>query len=258
MPIQYVGGVQGGRAGATSTLAVSLNGTLSGGLATSPAAKDFVVVTVALATTETYAPTGDLAVTTAGYVSQSMFAPTALTYCAFLQISYKFMPSTPDTDFTVPSCGSVRNAQRWIAKVYRNVHIAEPLGLSDLGNYYSFTNNSGRPLGSAITPSSWDNLNRGIWICTSYAQAAGTGIAFTNPGGLDNWLGGTTADTYDIMLGNGDYTSWTSGLYQAPDITAGGTTGANDSGISYQIMLRPVTVGIFQSPTNHLMHILTR
>lgn len=234
MAITYVGGVQGGRAGATSTTTQSLSGTLTGGVASSPSTGDIVVVLCAAAADTTAAPSQDISGNNSGaYVGlTAQSSVVATTYDTYQRVSYQIQGGTVDTSITIPSSGSIRNAQRWIVHVFRNVDSTTPM---DVTATYATGTGTGRPNPAAINPTT-----AGAWICAFYASAAATGAAYTAPTDFaTDWLGGTTADTADIMTGGGYYTGWTSGSYDPAAITAGGTTNAADTWAATTIALRP-------------------
>lgn len=236
MAISYVGGVQGGRAGATTTTTQSLSGTLTGGSNTSPSAGDLVVVLCASGADTTAAPSQNISGNNngayTGLTAQSSVVAT--TYDSYQRVSYIIQGSTVDTSITIPSSGSARNAQRWVVHVFRGVDPTTPM---DATATYATGTATGRPNPAAITP-----VTAGAWIAAFYASAAATGAAYTAPTDFaTDWLGGTTADTADCMAGGGYYTGWTSGSYDPAAITAGGTTNAADSWTATTIALRPST-----------------
>jgi hypothetical protein len=231
--IQYVGGVTGGRAGSTATTTQSLSGTLAGGIATSPAAGDFVVVYCTAADDGTNpAPTQTISGNNSGAYSNAtaQYADDRFGTCS--QLNYQVMGGTPDTSLTIPSSANGRNAQRWVVHVFRGVDSTTPL---DVAAVPASGIDTGRPDPAAITPST-----AGAWIVAFYASAADAGIAYTAPTDFaTDWLGGTQADTADCMQGGGYYTGWSSGSYNPAAITVGGTTGTRDSWTAMTIALRP-------------------
>lgn len=236
MAISYVGGVQGGRAGATSTTTQSLSGTLANGSNTSPSAGDLVVVLCAAGADTTAAPSQNISGNNSGAYTglTAQSSVVATTYDSYHRVSYQIQGSTVDTSITIPSSGSIRNAQRWIVHVFRNVDPVTPM---DVTATYATGTGTGRPDPAAIEP-----VTAGAWICAFYASAAGTGAAYTAPTDFaTDWLGGTTADTADCMTGGGYYTGWTTGSYNPAAITAGGTTNAADTWTATTIALRPYT-----------------
>ena len=233
MAITYVGGVTGGRAGSTSTAAQSLSGTLSGGSNTSPLAGDLVCVYCSAADDGTVPATTQLISGNISGAYSNLSAQYADdTYGTCSQFSYQFMGATVDIEIVIPSSGNGRNAQRWVVHVFRNVNSGTPL---DVTSVPASGIDTGRPDPAAITPTT-----AGAWILACYASAAAVGTAYTAPTELVDWLGGTTADTADCMNGAGYYDSWSSGAYNPQAITAGGTTGANDSWTAMTVALRPM------------------
>lgn len=234
MALTYVGGVQNERAGATSTTTQSLSGTLTGGSNTSPSAGDLVVVLCAVGTDSTGTPTsqtisGD---NSGAYTALTFQINDDVTYESCSQVSYKIQGATVDTSITIPSSANARNAQRWIVHVFRGVDSTTPM---DVTATYATGSATGRPNPALIAPST-----AGAWIAAFYASAAATGAAYTAPTDFaTNWLGGTTADTADVMTGGGYYTGWTSGNYDPAAISAGGTTNATNSWTATTIAIRP-------------------
>lgn len=234
MAISYVGGVEGGRAGSTSTTTQSLSGTLAGGSDSSPSTGDLVVVFCAAAGDGTGAPSNQAVSgnNSGAYTALTFQSITSVTYDSFSQVNYIIQGGSVDTSLTIPSSGHARNAQRWIVHVFRGVDSTTPL---DATSTYATGTATGRPNPAAITPST-----AGAWICAFYASAAATGTAYTAPTDFaTDWLGNRTADTADVMAGGGYYMGWTSGAYDPAAISAGGTTGANDSWTATTIALRP-------------------
>ena len=232
MAIEYVGGVTSGRPGSTSTTTQSLSGTLTGGIATSPAGGDFVVVYCSVGSTGAPLTSQTVSGNNSGAYSNEAFQSGNSTYDSGSQLNYQRMGGTPDTSLTIPPSTDVDYAQRWVVHVFRNVDAATPL---DVAAVPASGTGTGRPDPAAITPST-----AGAWIVAFYASASASGSAYTAPTDFaTDWLGGTQADTVDCMQGGGYYTGWTSGAYNPAAITAGGTTGAGDSWTAMTIALRP-------------------
>jgi len=234
--ITYVGGVTGGRAGATTTTTQSISTTLTGGLATSPSTGDLVVVYCSAAADGTANPANQSVSgnTSGAYSTATYQQANGTTYDTNSQLNYQFMGATPDTTLTIPSSGNARNAQRWVVHVFRNVDSATPL---DVAVQPASGTGTGRPVPAGIQPTT-----AGAWIVAFYASAAGTGTAFTAPTELVDWLGNTQVDTADCMQGGGYYASWSSGTYTPQAITAGGTTNAADSWTAMSVALRPSVI----------------
>lgn len=224
MAISYVGGQQGGRAGATSTSAVTF--ALTGGTDSTPQAGDLVVISIAVGSTADRAVS---VVTPSGYTSLTELYQND-TYDVNLGLSYKFMGSTPDTSFTLPSTGSTADAQRYTVHVYRGVDTSSPLDVAAVtaGGINARTVNPG-----AITPAT-----SGAWIHVVGAGAGATGGTYA-ASYLTAFLAGTTADTNDAFMGAGYYSGWTSGAYDPAAFTGGGTSTTSDSWAAYTLALRP-------------------
>lgn len=228
MAISYVGGQQGGRAGATSTSNITFS--LSGGSNSTPQVGDLVVISITVGSTADRAVS---VVTPTGYTSLTELYQND-TYDVNLGLSYKFMGSTPDTTFQLPSTGSANDAQRYTVHVYRGVDTNSPLDVASVtaGAINSRTVNPG-----AITP-----VTAGAWIHVVGAAAGATGGTYT-AGYLTAFLAGTTADTNDASMGAGYYSGWTSGAYDPAAFGGGGTTTTDDSWAAYTIALRPASGG---------------
>lgn len=242
MAITFVGGVQGGRAGSTATTTQSISTTLTGGSNTSPSAGDLVVVWCASASDSTGSPT-DQAISgnnSGAYSTLTFQSTSATTYDTFSQMSYKIQGGTVDTTLTIPSSGNARNAQRWVVQVFRGVDATTPI---DVTSIYASGTGTGRPNPDAITPST-----AGAWIVTGYASAAATGTVYTTPTGVTNpFWPNTSLDTADCMIGATFYNSWTSGSYDPPAVTAGGTTNAADSWTATTLAIRPALPAFTQA-----------
>jgi hypothetical protein len=237
MAITYVGGVQGGRAGSTSTTTQSLSGTLTGGSDTSPSAGDLVIVWCSVGWDTTPATSQQVSGNTFGNFNTEAFQSADDTVDSGSQLNFAIMGSVVDTTLTIPSSASARNAQRWVVHVFRGVDTTTP---RDVTSVPASGIDTGRPDPGAIEP-----VTTGAWIVACYASAAAVGTAYTAPTDFaTDWLGNTTADTVDCMQGAGYYTGWASGAYNPAAITAGGTTGTGDSWTAMTLALRPATTSI--------------
>lgn len=225
--IGYVGGQVGGRAGATSTLAVNfaLTGGDVGFASATPQAGDLVIITVVVGS-----QARNPACAISGYTALGLLNSAAATQDTSLDVSRKFMTATPDTSFTLPSTGNIADAQRYTVQVFRNVNPTTPLDVAVVSATGSAT---GRPNPGSITP-----VTAGAYVLICGGGGAGTGANYTAPANYaTNFLTGFTADTNDAMVGSG-YRAWTSGA-EDPAAYTGGTTNATDSWAAYTIALRP-------------------
>lgn len=218
--------MSGGRLGATTTQNVTF--ALTGGSNSTPQAGDLVVVSITVSSTADRAVS---VVTPTGYTSLTELYQND-TYDVNLGLSYKFMGSTPDTTFQLPSTGNAADAQSYTVHVYRGVDTNNPLDVAAVtaGGINSRTVNPG-----AITP-----VTPGAWIHVVGAGAGATGGTYT-AAYLSGFLTNTQADTNDSIIGAGYYSGWTSGAYDPAAFGAGGTTTTNDSWAAYTIALRPAS-----------------
>ena len=239
MAITYVGGQTAGRTNASSAL--SVNYALTGGLAAVPAADDFVIIT---AVTGSAAGNPAMAVTTpATWAALGQLNQSAVTADTSMNVSYKFMGSTPDTAVTIP--GTTNNAwgEAYAIQVWRGVDPTTPLdGVSPVSAGGTGT---GRPDPAAITPAT-----AGAVVVICGGGAAGAGANYTAPTNYTtNFLTANGADTTDAMVGMGYRLDWTSGA-ENPAAFTGGTTGANDSWTAYTLALRPLLSDITAALTS--------
>lgn len=117
MSWQYVGGTTGTGSGATS-YTVSLAGTLTGGLASSPAPGDLVVVMHAFAHTASVAPTCSGNVTGA-YTGVGTAIHANDTWDTEVRPFYAVMGSTPDSTLTVNRINNTTYGAATAGAVYR-------------------------------------------------------------------------------------------------------------------------------------------
>ena len=227
MPISYVGGQEGGRAGATTTL--SVNFSLSGGSASVPAAGDIVVITVVVGS-QGRNPAQDIT-TPSGYAALGQLNPTATTYDTSLNVSWKRMGSTPDTSFTLRSTGNNNDAQSYTVQVFRGVDATTPFDTTEIPATGTGTS---RPNPGAILP-----VTAGAWVVICGGGAAATGQNYVAPANFTtNFLTGFDVDTNDSLVGSGYWDGWTSGSVD-PAAYTGGSNTSNDSWAVYTLALRP-------------------
>lgn len=231
MAIEYVGGVSSSRNGNSNATTTQSLTTLTGGLASQPAAGDLVLVVCVVGSQGRNASQAISGYTTIG----TQLNPTAATYDTSLQVSYKIMTSTPDTSITIPAQGNVADGQAWAVQVFRGV---APGTIFDVSSVSATGTATGRFDAAAITPST-----AGTWIVIAGGGAAATGAAYTAPSGFaTNWVAPAAgADTNDAMAAMGYYTGWTSGSYN-PAAVGGGTTGATDSWAVWTMALQPAKI----------------
>lgn len=243
MAISYVGGQTAGRTNASSAL--SVNFALTGGSASVPAAGDLVIVTVV---TGSAGGTPAMAITTpSGYTALGQLNVSATAEDTSMNVSYKFMGSTPDTAVTIP--GTTNNAwgQSYTIKVYRGVDPSTPMDVTPTTATGSGVDNL--PDGAPITP-----VTAGAWIVVAGGGAAAAGGAYT-AAALTAFQTTNGQDTNDGNSGVG-HTTWTSGEYN-PAKFAGGSVNAANSWACYTIALRPAPDQV-QAPRSMHQHRMRR
>lgn len=229
--IQYVGGVTGGTPGADSStnnrVTLSLT-SLTGGIASSVAANDLIVVVNGIASTENL---------NCGVVDGGTYTEIADLYSddtrdANMAFSYRVADGT-ETSVTVAGGGSFSSDPAiGIVQVWRGVNATTPL---DVTSVTATGANTGRPDVPSITPT------------TSGCVILGMGV-----GTLNNSTTNLTASGLDDVLAKNQYIQfsrcvsgiiaaykgWTSGAYDMAQF-AGGSNNTADSWCSVAAVLRP-------------------
>lgn len=236
--ITYVGGVAGSRAGSTSTTSQSLT-SLTGGSDSAPQEGDLVVVTVGVGSQGRNPSCAISGWSTVG----TQLSITVDTYDTSLQVSYKFMTSSPDTSVTIPSSGNIADGQAWAIHVFRGVDPTTPL---DVAVVTATGNNTARFDAGPITPTT-----AGAWVLICGAGAASSNTtAYTAPSGYTtNWRQANGADTNDCQVGAGYYTGWTSGEHN-PGVVGGGSTNTANSWAAFTLALRPAITIYEEDPAD--------
>lgn len=226
--IEYVGGRTLGFAGTTSNVNVSLSGTLSGGLASSPSVGDLVIV---------YFGTGSTA--DRDLVIGSFFFPytevTELyadsTFDTNLVVAYRRLTSF-DTNFVTLTGGtlSTNDAGAVAIQVWRGVDAGDPF---DVTATTATTTNTVLCNPPAITPAS-----DGAIIVSGGAGAHNDGTDTFSSSDLTDFLTVGSNDTNDVTIGLG-YKVWTSGAFDPAQFTFSGTDSTSFSSASVTLALRP-------------------
>lgn len=220
--ISYVGGQTSGRAGAASTLDVSFS--LSGGSGSAPAAGDLVVVACAAGTTGDANP----AMAISGYTPLGQVFVNSTAELA-INVSYKRMTSTPDTQFTVPSTGATGRGQAWTVQVFRGVDPA-----ADLTTLFATSSST---TAAMPNPPSMTPTVAGSWVVICGATAIATGATFTPPANfVVDFLTFRQNDSIDACVGSGYWGGWTSGAVDPAAYTGWGGTA---SSAAYTLVLPP-------------------
>lgn len=225
--LQYVGGVSAGRIGSTAFgMNVSLTA-LTGGIGTSAAADDIVIVVLSTGST---ANRSIGIISTQGYTEeQELYSNNTID--TNLSVSWKIMGSTPDSTLTTTASGSNSDAISVTVQVWRGVDSLTPFDTAETTNTGTAT---AQPTPPAILP-----VTLGAIVIATGAGASTTGAVYTTAT-LSNFLTKTQVDDNDSMTGMGSF-AWSSGTY-TPAQFGGGTTDAGDSWAAVTLVLRPARV----------------
>lgn len=199
--IEYVGGRTHALAGTTSNTNLSLT-SLTGGLASSPAANDLVVIYFGVGSAS-----GNRDLQISGYTVVADLNANDDSD-ANLLVAYKFMSSTPDTQFTViGGTTNVADAGTFAIQVWRNVDQTTPM---DVTATTSQVINTAIIQPPAITP-----VTSGAVILAGGAAASDepAGIySQSTPAQLSNFLTTSQSDNNDSQVGLGSF-AWVSGTF---------------------------------------------
>jgi hypothetical protein len=216
----FVGGQVSGQVGASGTLAINFS--LTGGLASTPAEGDLVIVAMA----HNFRSNADW--TISGYTEISdLWSPDFNNGCEFA-LFYKFMTGTPDTSVTVPRSGNAAVASAYAIHVWRGVN-ATPLDVSAV-NATGIDTPRANP--GAITP-----VTSGSIIIVAGGGASETGAADFTSSDLENFISTWGNDDYDAIVGMGSY-PWVSGAFD-PAQWGGPSVQADSAWAATTIALRP-------------------
>lgn len=224
--INYAAGQVGSRAGTVGTLSVDFATTL-GGASVLPKAGDLVIITSVVASAGR-----NQAQAISGYTALGQLNFAANTVDVSMNVSYKFMETTPDTSFTLPSTGNALDAQAYTVQVFSGVDQATPMDVTPVS--VAGSGSTVRPNPGANTPST-----AGAWVVICGGGASATSANFTAPANFTtNFLTILQADTYQAMVGSGYWDGWTSGAVD-PALYTGGSNSAGGSWAAYTLVLRP-------------------
>lgn len=224
--VNYVGGQVASFAGKTGATTVTF--ALTGGIATTPAAGDLVIVAYSVGSTADRA----LTIQNASAVNYTLAGSELYqndTYDSNLRVAYRFMPGTPETSMVLSGTGSTADAGAYTIHVFRGVDPTTPLDVAAVvaGGIDSRLANP-----NPITP-----ITSGAWLYVAGAASGGTGGTYT-AAYLSNFRATNSVDTNDALIGAG-YTTWTSGTYDPAAFAGGGTNTVNDSWTAVTLALRP-------------------
>ena len=230
MAWEYVGGTTG--TGTATGYAVSLNGTLTGGIASSPAVGDLVVVMSAFGNTAASAPaiTGNNSGAYAG-IGTAIHAND--TWDTEVRPFYKVMGATPDTSLSVTRTNSAVYGGATVVQVWRGVDTASP--------FIGTTQTSGTN-GCVINPPAYNPaVADALIIAGGAGTMAATSSAYTAFSGMSNFItakgDGSTSDTAAAMA-----SFLYAGASYDPPAVSGGTTSTSSSwgGFTFAFRLAPV------------------
>jgi hypothetical protein len=225
MAISYVGGKVQGFGGTTSAVSITLTN-LTGGSDTAPSAGDFVVV---------YYGTGSNTTARAITVNSDYTNLTKIaesdTYDANLVVGYKRMGSTPDTSVEVSATLNLADAGAVVVHVFRGVDETTPL---DVTSVTATGTNSVLCNPGAITPST-----AGAWIVAGGSGAHIAGTDTYSSSDLTSFRTVGANDTFDVTVGAGLKTDWTSGPFDPAAFTWSDTSASTYSWAAYTLALRP-------------------
>lgn len=229
MALQYVGGTSG--AGTSNGYTVSLNGTLTGGIASSPAAGDIVVVFSGFANNASSAPN------VSGNNSGAYTPATAAqhvndTWDTEFRSFYQVMGGTPDTSLTITRTTNAAYGGATVVQVWRGADATTPF----IGAATPASGNNG----NACNPPSYDPAVTGAIVIAGGAGtlAAAAASAYTGFSGASNFIvrraDGTTADIA-VAMGSFAY----AGSAIDPPALTGQTTSTSASWAGVTLALRP-------------------
>lgn len=224
--IQYVGGRTAGSTGTASDITISLNGTLTGGLGTSPSTGDLVIVYFGTGST------ADRDLVVSGYTEVAELYSND-TYDTNLVAAYKFMGGTPDTSFTLTGGTlSTSDAGAVAVQVWRGVNATTPL---DVTQTTATGQNSVLCNPPAITP-----VTGGAIIVSGGAGGNNVSADPTtfSSSDLTAFMSTSRSDATDVTIGLG-YKVWTSGAFDPAQFTFSGTDSTSFSSASVTLALRP-------------------
>lgn len=199
-PIQYVGSRVVSYSGTTSDISVSLT-SLTGGLASAPAAGDLVIVYFGTASQT------DRNLVVAGYTELADI--TSYTQASYtgtnLAVAYKFMGSTPDTTVTITG-GTLNAADAGgvYVSVWRNVNTTTPFDVA-------IKTATGR-FGPDANPVTITPVTPGAFIVVGAVGGHLQGTQTFSSVDLSDFKSVGANDTYDATIGGG-YKQWVSGAF---------------------------------------------
>lgn len=221
--IQFVGARTATFVGTSSNVIILLT-SLTGGLATQPAAGDFVLIYFATGSTV------DRNLIVSGYTEVEELYSNSF-FDTNLVVAYKFMTGTPDTSITLTGgTGSASDAGTVYVSVWRNVNTTTPLDVTPTTSLL-FQSVLANP--AEITP-----ITTGAIIVACGAGAHSEGVNTYSSSDLTDFRSDGSNDDNDSTIGGG-YHTWTSGSFNPAQFTFSDTNNSQYTSAAVTIALRP-------------------
>jgi hypothetical protein len=223
--VEYVGAIVSAFAGQPTNRTISLT-SLTGGLASAPAAGDLVVVYFGTSSTV------DRDLVVAGYTELGEVYAND-TYDTNLAVAYKFMGATPDTSFTLTGgTGSGDDAGGVYVSVWRGVDAT----VTQRG-FFNARTNSAIPNPQPTTPDA-----AGAYIVAAGVGAHNDGTDTFSSSDLTDFRSAGANDINDVTIGGGYY-PWTSGQFDPAQFTFSGTNAPEFSNAACTMSFIPEQIG---------------
>jgi hypothetical protein len=220
--IIYTGGRTFSRLGNLTPEIVSLT-SLTGGVASAPAANDLIVIAVATGSS------GNISQAVAGYTQiTSLNSPGNDDTNLF--VGYKVMGSTPDTTVTIPSTGSASDAQTVAIQVWRNAQYSTAVSTSITADSIL----ADPPVSSDV--GAGDNSV----ILVIGAGAHNAGVQTYDAAYLSNFITIGSNDTNDSTIGFGSIYQPIAVSYDPAAFTFSTTDSTNYSAAAVTVRLNPI------------------
>ena len=228
MALQFVGATNG--IGTNDDYYVSLSGSLAGGIASSPAAGDLVVVVSAFGNTTSSAPAVSGNVTGA-YTGFNAPVHVNDIWDTEFGTFYAVMGGTPDTTLTITRATNAAYGGATVVMVFRGQRITTPIYSNSA--YTTITNAS-----RAVPASPMVNTVGDFVVAMAAGTQGTTGSSFTVPVELTSGNRSVKADgtTSDIGVWMAYQSASSTGTFTISAAT-GGTTSTNSSGAAHSFVI---------------------
>lgn len=233
MTIEFVGYATG--TGTSSTITVDINGTLTGGIGSSPQQGDLILAYIhrVYTTLLSMSVSGNNSGT---YTTQVIAFRSNDTWDSNSYVASQVVGTTPDTSITFSSQYTNTNyGGTAIVLVFRGVDTTTPMDVTPTTATGINTNKSDAPSITPVTSGSWIlSLNGG-------AQSSDS-TAFTTPSGMTAIVSITGDGSSSDATAIASRYSWTSGAYD-PAVVGGGDNNTSSSWTAVTVALRPAATG---------------